>query len=73
MYFRVIVLRRQAAFHAEQQNLGSTENSVQDLQQVHRKEERVVMDNNFSEKGGISWRKLSCKRVWDIDAGWTPV
>ena len=47
--------RRQTAFHAEWQNLpGSTENSVQDLQQVHRKADRLMKDNNFSEKLGIS-------------------
>ena len=28
IYFRVIVYRRQTAFHAQQQNLASTENSV---------------------------------------------
>ena len=48
IYFQVIVQRRQTAFHAEQQNLGSTENSVYNLQQVHRKEDRLVMDSNFS-------------------------
>ena len=46
--------RRQTAFRVEQQNLGNTENSVEDVQQVHRKENRLVMDNIMSEKGGIS-------------------
>ena len=46
--------RRQTTFHAGQKILVSTENSVWDLQQVHRKEDRLVIDNNFSEKGDIS-------------------
>ena len=41
-----MVQRKQTAFHAEKKNLGSTENSVSDLQQVHRKEDRLVLDNN---------------------------
>ena len=48
------MLRTQTAFYADRQNLGSTENSVQDLQQVHRKEDRLVIENNFSEKDGFS-------------------
>ena len=41
---------RQTTFHAEQQNLGSTEyrlKTVKDLQQMYRKEVRMVIDNNF--------------------------
>ena len=40
--------------HAGQQNLSSTKNSVEDLQQVHCKEDKLVTENNFSEKVGIS-------------------
>ena len=46
--------QRQTNFHVYQQSLGSAENSVQDLHQVHCKENRLVIDNNFSEKGGVS-------------------
>ena len=52
IYFQVIVQRRQTAFHAEQQKLGSTGN-VSRLQKVHHKEHRLVKDSNFSENGGI--------------------
>ena len=47
IYFRVIVHRSQKLFHAGQQNLVSTEISVKELQQVHRQEDRLVIDNNF--------------------------
>lgn len=52
IYFRVFVQRRQT-FPAEQKNFGSTENRVQDLKQVHRKEDTLVIDDSFFEKGGI--------------------
>ena len=54
IYFPVIVQRRQTRFYAERQNLGSTEKSVQDLQQVHRNDYWLEIDNICSEKDGIS-------------------
>ena len=53
IYFWVIVQRIQVQLFT-QQNLVNTENSVWELQQVHRKEDRLPIDNNVSEKGGIS-------------------
>ena len=44
IYFRVIVRRKQLASYTEQQNLGSTENSVYDLQQEHRKDDRLLIE-----------------------------
>ena len=66
-HIRVIGQRRQTAFYAERQNLGSTENSVQDLQQVHRKEEKLVMDNIFSQKVVFQGTKIKSQasvRYW---------
>ena len=55
IYFWVIVQRRHwTTFHAKQQNVGS-------------KVSMLVIENNFSEKGGILGHKLSRKQVWDID------
>ena len=47
IYFRVIVHPSQKTFHEGRQNLVNTEISVTDLQQVHRQEERLLIDNNF--------------------------
>ena len=47
IYCRVIVHRSQKTFHAGWQNLVNTEIRVTDLQQVHRQEERLLIDNNF--------------------------
>ena len=47
IYFRVIVHRSQKTFHVGRQNLVNTEISVGDLEQVHRQEVRLLIDNNF--------------------------